>query len=592
MTSQNSHPWPFPGPPPAEISLGLAPPPPNAMSAPGSAVALEPNATPSPAIDVAPPPTNATPAPTVIQAADVIIAPTPPNAAQSAASSSAVPEQREPFSNRSGDNLLDLCESRNWLYFITGGWPKVVCGRLCDRQQDTVTGGIMPYYIESAAALFARLDRYSTVRWEEGKGCPTKLEFFHSLLQNGEQFAWASHLFHWPALPNVLYTNPAPVPINTGRLDEFIGMFDPHTPSDRLLLKAFVLTPFWGGPTRKRPLFIVSTANPEKDGNAGRASGKTTVVQSIGKLAGGCFTLHKESDMNRAVSDLLSPAGMDVRMILFDNVKTLKFSSAYVESLITLEYIDGHVMYVGHGRRPNYITFAMTANEPMLSTDFATRSISLLVNQSKKSADWDDRLERMLSDPQFLGELYADIMWHLQKPGKPFAEDPTERWSLWWREIVSRCCNNVEELYCAREEVKRRRQSADADRSSRELVEEILRHKMTSNGLADPDDVAVYFPTYVLRLMLAEVFGKNCILAEVGQRLKALMSPNLYYSKAGPDGLPRGYWWVGANCDINAERGIGVAFSIDNAEFLRKEPLLDSTAVRNALHKAQGKVDA
>ena len=93
------------------------------------------------------------------------------------------------------------------------------------------------------------------------------------------------------------------------------------------------------------------------------------------------------------MSDLLSPHGLGVRLVLLDNIKALKFSSADIESMVTAPTIDGHVLHVGHGSRPNYLTYALTANEPMLSTDLASRAIPIEVRPSRKSAAWDERTD-------------------------------------------------------------------------------------------------------------------------------------------------------------------------------------------------------
>ena len=84
--------------------------------------------------------------------------------------------------------------------------------------------------------------------WQQQAGCYTKEEFVRHLLQWCERYDWATDVPHQPPISSVLYTDTSVVPANTGRLDEFVSMFDLATDADRALVKAFALTPYWGGP--------------------------------------------------------------------------------------------------------------------------------------------------------------------------------------------------------------------------------------------------------------------------------------------------------------------------------------------------------
>src|SRR5579884_2093255 len=186
---------------------------------------------------------------------------------------------RPTLSNESNGVPLSLKEVRQHLLAITKGWPNVAAGALCYRRKDKATDRRVPEYIRDAADLFAWIDERCQVRWSRKEGRSTKEEFLRYLQRRSERFAWATDLPHWPPLPDVLYTNPPPAPANTGRLDDLVGMFELHSDIDRILVKAFVLTPFWGGPPGKRPLFTFSAPDSSGDPNAGRGAGKTTVAQ-------------------------------------------------------------------------------------------------------------------------------------------------------------------------------------------------------------------------------------------------------------------------------------------------------------------------
>src|SRR5262249_50260791 len=155
------------------------------------------------------------------------------------------------------------------------------------------------------------------------------------------------------------------------------------------------------------------------------------------------------------------------------NVKALKFSSQFVEALITADEVDGHRLFEGHARRPNLLTYALTANEPMLSKDLASRSVPVYVRQARKSPAWDMKMQAMLPDQHFLRELYADVGWHLQLPVKGPEGGPDQaagsvaydRWALWWREVASRVCQDDAHFEAVLAAVNRRRGDVDADLS-------------------------------------------------------------------------------------------------------------------------------
>jgi len=478
------------------------------------------------------------------------------------------------LSNKSNDTPLPLAEIRSFMNGATKGWPKIAAGALCYRKKDPTTGRRKPVYIKDVADLFAWIDRFYQVNWSGASNCSTKTEYMRHLEQNCKQYTWATDLPHSPPLPDVLYTNPPPEPENTGRIEELVAMFDLHTPMDRVLVKAFILTPFWGGPNGKRPLFVFATPDTSDDPEAGRGAGKSTVAQIVGRLSGGYFSLRKEADVDRALSDLVSPSGLSARLVLMDNLKALKFSSMFLESLITTDQVDGHRLYHGLASRPNCITYVLTANEPMLSKDFATRCIPIILNQAKKDPNWDIKVEDLLKDKTFLKELYADILWHLQLPIKnlPTGKNPDgktaeyDRWSLWWREVASRVCASSAELATLLLTVKKRRGQIDVDLAEREEVEDILTSAMITSGITDPEGVAVFFPTRVLGRLLGKMFDRDASASAIGRRLKIMQLPRLHYTEAGPHGKQRGYWWVGPESGINVAQGIGLYFIEDMAK--------------------------
>lgn len=138
-----------------------------------------------------------------------------------------------------------------------------------------------------------------------------------------------------------------PIPEPSGRLGLLLDFFCPATPVDRELLKAFFLTLFWGGPPGSRPAFLIT--GPEDDPFQGRGIGKTKVSEVAAELAGGYVDVSPNDQIADVKTRLLSDEARAKRIIRLDNVKSLKFSHADLEGLITSSGISGKMLYRGEG---------------------------------------------------------------------------------------------------------------------------------------------------------------------------------------------------------------------------------------------------
>ncbi len=114
---------------------------------------------------------------------------------------------------------------------------------------------------------------------------------------------------------------------------------------------------------------------------------------------GGHVDVRPGEDIDRLMTRLLSPAALDRRVVLLDNVKTLKFSWADLEALITSDIISGRRLYAGEGRRPNSLLWCITLNRAGLSKDLAQRVVII-------------RLRR----PHATGMGNGDMAFHRSKP--------------------------------------------------------------------------------------------------------------------------------------------------------------------------------
>jgi hypothetical protein len=257
-----------------------------------------------------------------------------------------------PFSNYAGDIPLTIDAICDSLLALTGGWPKCVAGTISylDHSQLKV--------LEDSASLFAWIGSCAQVEWKRGSRAVSKDELFKRLHQR-EHWAWADPYPHFPPVSGVLYLTEPPDANHTGKLDELIDKFRPKTPYDRQLIKALVLTMFWGGPPGKRPQFVIA-ADEGDDPDAGRGIGKSVLPEYLTELMGGCIDVDPVGDRNRLTSDLLSPNAWNRRVILIDNLKSSKFSNDLLEKLVTRAEITGHRLFKGFGSRPNLLCWVVT----------------------------------------------------------------------------------------------------------------------------------------------------------------------------------------------------------------------------------------
>ena len=255
------------------------------------------------------------------------------------------------LSNLSNTVPLALGDMAAHLFALTGGWPKVVSGLLSGVRVNPASKRHELVPLRRPADLIAWIDPVAQVGWSSQARTYGKDEL-HAFLfwQNCESYAWGTDLPHVPSLADVLYFGRPIKPRKTGHLDELVSMLSLETAADQLLVKAFFLTPFWGGPRGKRPLFVFSTALDAGDDQAGRGSGKTTIAQIAGRMRGGSFGIHREADWERVVSDLLSPSGLGVRFVLMDNVKAL-----------VLERISRKRHHCGRDHRPSFLPWLRQA---------------------------------------------------------------------------------------------------------------------------------------------------------------------------------------------------------------------------------------
>lgn len=441
-----------------------------------------------------------------------------------------------PFSNYAGEIPLkidSICES---LLTLTGGWPKCISGVLCYVEKGEVR------VLEDPAALFAWIGSHAPIHWRRGVRAVTKEEFFKRLRQR-QRWAWATPYPHFPPVQGVLYLGDPPEAKSTGKINELVKRFLPKTDDDRELIKALILSLFWGGPPGKRPQFVI-VADESGDEDAGRGTGKSTLPEYLSQLVGGCIDIDPSEDRGHIRSNLLSPTSWGQRIALIDNLKSARYSNDFLEKLVTRSEITGHRLYQGFATRPNLLVYIVTVNGAFFSTDMAQRSVVIrLARPLDTPQDWDAETVAFIESNRT--DIVADIRWHLE--GKePKSLSKVDRWRPWCLNVLSRC-ENPDQLL---QHIKQQRNRIDADKLEHSLALDHLRACIASelqlNSIERVDGMRVWAPTAWLIVALRSL--KRDFTDRLAQQFLARLtsSPRLIERRQNDQ---RGYQWIGKNVD-------------------------------------------
>ena len=416
-----------------------------------------------------------------------------------------------------------------YLRELVRNWPKRVEEELFVQTPDH-----QPVYLKRATRLFGWIDIFALVRWAQGCSFVTKEEFFEYLRITAEQFDAIETLPHWPPIDGIYYMH-QPISGEVGKLDEFINYFSPATQIDRALIKAMILTLFWGGPPGKRPAFLVT--GPDKDDEQGRGVGKSTLCHIISdELVDGRISVSPTNDIDQVKKRLLSTESGRRRVAMLDNVKSLRFSWADLEGLITETVISGYKLYVGEGRRPNVLVWMITLNGATFSKDMAQRSIQIKLNRPKFSDGWEDEARQFARDHR--NAILSDVQSILEST--PSKMSKTSRWGLWERDIISKLDDSLKIW----EEIKARQEAMDDDSSDRALIIACIRRKLEEHQ-HDPDVDAVLIPSATLAEWVSDVTRTHYATNAASAFVKTLQIPELR-AKHMEDGAK--WVWTGPKC--------------------------------------------
>lgn len=426
----------------------------------------------------------------------------------------------------------------------SGGWPKLAGGELFVetapgevrglRNQTDVFGWMHSTFAGAAEA---------GVDWQHRVG-PSRSDLFVELKASPlvDHYQTVELFPHEPRIPDVFYSHPRPIKTGTA-MDRLLSFFNPATQEDECLLRAMFLTLVWGGPPGQRPAFFITTAD---DGDDGRGSGKTTVVELFAEVVGGCVTLRQDEKVGDLALRLLSGDESSSRVVLLDNVKSLKFSSATLESLITGRRISGRKLYVGNASRPNFFVPVLTANAGSLSKDLAQRSIVVHVTRPKYTGSWLGDVQRHIEANRWaiLGDAIAAL-----REGGPQPSNPP-RWGAWCSAVLACATVNTDAL-C--DLIRERSLLVDEDQAEAELVrEQILRSvaRVFSCTLAGAESHRVWLSPGSIAELVRRATGERMAKNRATRHVGSLGIRGLKPSKQRLRG--RGYIWAGDRSSASA----------------------------------------
>jgi hypothetical protein len=381
---------------------------------------------------------------------------------------------------------------------ITGDWPRRIGN---DLFYDDREHGI--HWLDKTAALFAMLGskREPPVFHKRGD-CHTKEEVFAELRRMATKYDSFEEFPHEPMRKECYYTCESPEPGDGKALQELVSRFSPETEHDAELIKAMFATTIWGGSGGTRPAFVITS-------DQGRGTGKSKMAAMVGYLTGGIIELSANEDASVVKQRLLSPEGLSRRVALLDNVKTLRFSWAELESLITATVISGKKMYVGESSRPNTLTWVITLNGISLSTDMSQRAVVIKISRPTHSGDWEEATRTFID--QNRPAIIADIVAFLRQPETTLRK--FSRWGHWEQRVLSKLRNPS----VIQEVIAERQDDSDVEKDDAELIEEFFKTAIDSLGYY-PDE-RVHIPSAVVAKWVYRATGDKHGTAAIGRML-------------------------------------------------------------------------
>lgn len=414
----------------------------------------------------------------------------------------------------------------------TGGWPKKIAGKLFFEKEP----GEISHILQTSELFAYAYLRVKKCDWVQNHpACCTKSEFYSYCSENTEAVSAVQTLPHFPHVPNVYYSHPPVGRGNGAALREFLSFFTPAEVVDVDLLRAAVLTLFWGGVPGTRPAFLFSAPS-------GQATGKSSTAEEFANLVGGVHAFSRGESVDKMKSRLLTRAHELHRCLLLDNIKTARFSWADFESLLTSKVISGHELYRGERSIPNYFVWLITANAPGLSRDAAQRIIPIYLKKPSRYGAWKRQMSGWIEENR--QAVIDDVAAVFEKA--PVALDNRLRWGDWAIDILGRFEDGADPQV-AHDTILCRQSELDVDEETFGLIWEALCTFLERNG-CDLDVDMVFIKTATLAEVCNRATGVTRMsVVAWGREIKGAIGSgqikNLELSTSNSRGH-RGFVWV------------------------------------------------
>jgi hypothetical protein len=419
------------------------------------------------------------------------------------------------------------------------GWPKRVDETLFVPSPD-----YRPIYLESSTQFFAWLDGKATVYWAKGAGMIGQERLYEHVRKFvADRFEAIESYPHQPPMPGNYYLHPRVRPRRRYDLTErFLDFFHPASDVDRELIRAAILTTFWGGTPGARPAFRFDGPQDDPPELGGRGVGKTKSVELIAAPCGGLVDLRNNETISDLITRLLSEEGRSKRIIRIDNVKTLRLSWADLEALITSKELSGKRLYRGEGRRPNVLTTFITVNGGSLAKDMATRQITIHLARPSPNGTWLRDAFGFVEEHRW--DLVAEFLGALSD--EPGEIQVASRWDEWEKEVLSR----VSFFDRCQAAIAERAKELDADDEDARECEEFFAAKLLEQR-HNPETQRIIIPIPIAAQWLSEYEGEPIKAGVVTRVLKNKPLKRLKHDK---DDARRFWLWIGPKADPTEAR--------------------------------------
>ncbi|QDT57308.1 hypothetical protein Pan44_53760 [Caulifigura coniformis] len=387
---------------------------------------------------------------------------------------------------------------------LAGRWPRRVETSLFVPDPNS---GVT--WIDSINSLFGwlgtRLGYPPIFKNKEGSHTPGHV--FEELRRLAPSYLAVEVFPHEPPISGHFYACNVPLPGDGATLQRLVQQFCPSSDIDRDLLTSLVVTLFWGGSGGCRPAFLLTS-------DAGRGVGKSTALELLSHLAGGALDIQARDDVNIVKQRILSKEGSSKRVIALDNVKSLKFSCAEIESMITAPVISGKKLYVGEGSRPNTYTWIITLNGASLSKDLAQRCVIIKLDRPRYSGTWKEEMRTFIDVNR--GAIIADCIGFLRAARTPLAK--YSRWSSWEHDVLTRSAEPAD----AQRTILERQELVDADQEECSVLQDYFAGKLREYGY-DPEKDRVFILSTIAAQWLSEAMRDKFTTTASTQKLKQMI---------------------------------------------------------------------